>query len=64
MANDSCSQMSGWLHKRKQCKSWKRYWFLLKDQVLYMYKASKDVRALSTIPVLGYNVQTFTEVRV
>lgn len=27
-----------------------------------MYKASEDIAALNTIPVLGYSVQTFSEV--
>ncbi|XP_060844397.1 FYVE, RhoGEF and PH domain-containing protein 6-like isoform X2 [Rhopalosiphum padi] len=61
MANDSGSQMSGWLYRREKRKSWKRFWFVLKEQVLYMYKASEDVVALNTIPVLGYSVQTFPE---
>lgn len=62
MANDTGSQMSGWLYRREKRKSWKRYWFVLKEQVLYTYKASEDVVALNTIPVLGYSVQTFPEV--
>lgn len=57
-ANDSGSKMSGWLY-RKTRRAWKRYWFVLKEQVLYAYKASEDVRALETIPVLGYIVETF-----
>ncbi|XP_050529267.1 FYVE, RhoGEF and PH domain-containing protein 6-like isoform X2 [Daktulosphaira vitifoliae] len=60
MANDSGSQMSGWLYRRGR-KSWKRFWFVLKEQVLYTYKASEDVVALNTVPVLGYSVQTFPE---
>lgn len=62
MANDSGSQMSGWLFRREKRKSWKRFWFVLKEQVLYAYKASEDVVALNTIPVLGYSIQTFPEV--
>ncbi|XP_050425561.1 FYVE, RhoGEF and PH domain-containing protein 6-like [Adelges cooleyi] len=60
MANDTGSQISGWLYQRGR-KSWKRYWFVLKEQVLYTYKASEDVVALNTVPVLGYSVQTFPE---
>ncbi|XP_049846671.1 uncharacterized protein LOC126299057 isoform X1 [Schistocerca gregaria] len=59
-ANDTGSQMSGWLLKRKK-NSWKRYWFVLKDQVLYIYKASEDVAALETVPVLGYTVEQMKE---
>jgi FYVE/RhoGEF/PH domain-containing protein 5/6 len=64
MANDSGSQMSGWLFRREKRKSWKRFWFVLKEQVLYAYKASEDVVALNTIPVLGYSIQTFPEVSI
>lgn len=35
---------------------------MLKEQVLYIFKASEDVKALETIPVLGYVVETFKEV--
>lgn len=59
MANDSGSQMSGWLYRREKRKSWKRLWFVLKEQILYTYKASEDVVALNTLPVLGYSVQSF-----
>ncbi|XP_071450485.1 uncharacterized protein [Hetaerina americana] len=54
-ANDTGSQMSGWLQYRCR-KSWKKMWFVLKDQVLYVYKASEDVVALESIPILGYQV--------
>ncbi|GLG97345.1 FYVE, RhoGEF and PH domain-containing protein 6 [Gryllus bimaculatus] len=55
-ANDAGSQMCGWLQRRSK-RSWKRLWFVLKEQVLYVYKASEDVVALETIPVLGYRVE-------
>lgn len=55
--------MSGWLHNKVKSKSWKRKWFVLKEQVLYMYKASEDVMALDSKPVLGYVVETFKEVK-
>lgn len=61
MANDSGSSMSGWLC-RKHKKDWKRMWFVLKDQVLYMYKASHDVVAHDSLPVLGYAVERPVEV--
>ena len=60
-ANDAGSQMSGYLSWRTR-RSWKKYWFVLKDRVLYLYKASEDVVALDTIPVLGYSVQIPSEV--
>jgi FYVE/RhoGEF/PH domain-containing protein 5/6 len=53
--------MSGWLQRRSR-RSWKRLWFVLKEQVLYVYKASEDVVALEGIPVLGYAVETMKEV--
>lgn len=59
-ANDSGSQMSGWMYRRSK-KSWKRLWFVLKEQVLYVYKASEDVVALDSIPVLGYTVEIVKE---
>ena len=60
-ANDTGSQISGWLQRRSR-RSWKRLWFVLKEQVLYVYKASEDVVALEGIPVLGYTVETMKEV--
>lgn len=60
-ANDTGSQMSGWLQRRSR-RSWKRLWFVLKEQVLYVYKASEDVVALESIPVLGYTVEPMKEV--
>ncbi|CAH0384135.1 unnamed protein product [Bemisia tabaci] len=60
-ANDSGSQMSGWLLYRKEKRSWKRFWFVLKDQALYFYKASEDVVALGSIAVLGFKVEDSQE---
>jgi len=60
-ANDTGAQMSGWLQRRTR-RSWKRLWFVLKEQVLYMYRASEDVVALDSLPVLGYTVETMKEV--
>ena len=63
-ANDAGSQMSGYLLRRSSNKrSWKKNWFVLKDRVLYIYKASEDVVALDTIPVLGYRLQVPKEVK-
>lgn len=60
-ANDTGAQMSGWLQRRSR-RSWKRLWFVLKEQVLYVYKASEDVVALDGLPILGYTVETMKEV--
>ena len=62
-ANDAGSQMSGWLHRRSR-RSWKRFWFVLKKKVLYVYKASEDIVALDTLAVLGYSVEQMKNVSV
>ncbi len=54
--------MSGYLCRRIK-RSSKRNWFVLKDSVLYIYKAPEDVAALEAIPVLGYRVQVPENVR-
>ncbi|KAH6922769.1 hypothetical protein HPB50_018982 [Hyalomma asiaticum] len=54
-ANDLGSSMSGYLHHWSK-KAWKRQWFVIKEHVLYVYKASEDVAALRTVPLLGYQV--------
>ncbi len=41
---------------------WKRMWFVLKDRVLYAYKASEDTVACETFPILGYQLDTLSEV--
>ncbi|RZF42354.1 hypothetical protein LSTR_LSTR004162 [Laodelphax striatellus] len=62
-ANDSGSQMSGSMYMQglDRGRSWKRRWFVLKQQVLYIYKAQEDVAALKSVPVLGYKVETVKE---
>ena len=57
-ANETDSQMSGYLTRQVR-RTWKRNWFVLKDRVLYIYKASEDVAALGSIPVLGYTIEIF-----
>ena len=53
--------MSGYLHYHMK-KQWKQQWFVIKHKVLYMYKASEDVLALESLPLLGYTVRTIPEV--
>ncbi|XP_065350137.1 FYVE, RhoGEF and PH domain-containing protein 6-like [Cloeon dipterum] len=48
--------MKGWL-QRLVNRSWKKMWFVLKEQVLYAYKASEDVVAIETTPVLGFIIE-------
>ncbi|XP_071487376.1 FYVE, RhoGEF and PH domain-containing protein 6-like [Diadema antillarum] len=55
------SSMSGYLWMRKQKKDWKRLWYRIKDKVLYSYKASEDVVALQSMPLLGYAVCVINE---
>ncbi|KAJ7351870.1 FYVE, RhoGEF and PH domain-containing protein 5 [Desmophyllum pertusum] len=57
VANQEGSQMSGYLKCKKGRHGWKKSWFVLKDNVLYSYKASSDVVALETLPVLSYQME-------
>lgn len=60
-ANDVGSLISGYLHKRESKRNWKSYWFVIKDMVLYTYKASEDVAALQSMPLLGYKVEALRQ---
>ena len=55
-ANSEGSQMSGYLRRRRRGQRWKRAWFVLKDRVLYTYKASEDAVATEALPVLGWSL--------
>lgn len=57
VANQEGIQMSGYLKFKKGRQGWKKSWFVLKDSVLYSYRASSDVVALDTMPVLGYQIE-------
>lgn len=56
-ASDAASQMCGYLRVMVR-RSLRRGWFVLKDRVLYEYRAPQDVCALHSLPVLGYQVET------
>lgn len=56
-ADETESDLSGYMFKRKSKKSWRRFWFVLKQHVLYSFKQSEDVVAVSAVPILGYSVQ-------
>jgi FYVE/RhoGEF/PH domain-containing protein 5/6 len=61
-ANDEGSQMSGHLRRRQRTSKWKRGWLVLKDRVLYVYRASEDTVAIDTLPVLGWQLESLAEV--
>ncbi|KAM8757044.1 FYVE, RhoGEF and PH domain-containing protein 5b isoform 2-T2 [Acanthopagrus schlegelii] len=50
--------ISGSLQRSKKSKrSWKRLWFLLKDKVLYTYRAQEEKVASESLPLLGFTVR-------
>lgn len=61
-ANGEGAQMCGYLKRRMKNSKWKRMWFVLKDNVIYAYKASEDTVASDTFPILGYDLETLSEV--
>ena len=62
-ANSEGSQVSGYLRRKAKNSRWKRCWFVLKDRVLYTYRASEDSVAIDTFPVLGWTVTALDQVR-
>ncbi|XP_034441054.1 FYVE, RhoGEF and PH domain-containing protein 5-like isoform X3 [Hippoglossus hippoglossus] len=50
--------VSGTLQRSKKSKrNWKRLWFLLKDKVLYTYRAQEEKVASESLPLLGFTVK-------
>ncbi|XP_019941925.2 FYVE, RhoGEF and PH domain-containing protein 5b isoform X2 [Paralichthys olivaceus] len=50
--------VSGSLQRSKKSKrNWKRLWFLLKDKVLYTYRAQEEKVASESLPLLGFTVK-------
>ncbi|KAF7664296.1 hypothetical protein LDENG_00181230 [Lucifuga dentata] len=50
--------ISGSLQRSKRSKrNWKRLWFLLKDKVLYTYRAQEEKVASESLPLLGFTVK-------
>uniref|UniRef100_A0A3Q2P2W8 FYVE, RhoGEF and PH domain-containing protein 5 n=1 Tax=Fundulus heteroclitus TaxID=8078 RepID=A0A3Q2P2W8_FUNHE len=50
--------ISGSLQRSKTSKrNWKRLWFLLKDKVLYTYRAQEEKVASESLPLLGFTVK-------
>ena len=62
-ANSEGSQVSGYLRRKQRGLKWKRSWFVLKERVLYTYKASEDTVAIDTLPVLGWSISLLDKVR-
>ena len=63
-ANSEGSQVSGYLRRKQKNSKWKRCWFVLKDRVLYTYRASEDSVAIDTLPVLGWTVSILDQVNI
>ena len=55
-------QMCGYLKKRLRNAKWKRMWFVLKDRSLCAFKTSEDTVATESFPILGYDLDTLSEV--
>ena len=56
------SSLTSLSYCRSPCSSrWKRCWFVLKDRVLYTYRASEDSVAIDTFPVLGWSKATLDD---
>ncbi|XP_026163532.1 FYVE, RhoGEF and PH domain-containing protein 5b isoform X2 [Mastacembelus armatus] len=50
--------ISGSLQRSKKSKrNWKRLWFLIKDKVLYTYRAQEETVASESLPLLGFTVK-------
>ena len=54
-------QMSGLLKRRIKGR-WKQSWYVLKDHVLYKYEAMNNPSASETQAVLGWTLETLSDV--
>lgn len=59
--NDVSSDLRGYLHMKVKKSKTKRYWFIVKDKILYRFNASDDVAALHSCPLLGWELKLSTE---
>ncbi|GAB6026704.1 FYVE, RhoGEF and PH domain-containing protein 6 [Chamberlinius hualienensis] len=57
-ASDPDSTISGYLNKKVR-RGWKKQWYVIKDKILYSFKASEDVAALKSTPLLGFKIKTY-----
>ena len=54
--------MSGYLRKKqKNGAKWKRLWFVLRDGILYAFKAPEDLLPADTISIMGYKLEILSE---
>ncbi|XP_052779804.1 uncharacterized protein LOC128217033 isoform X2 [Mya arenaria] len=60
-ANDEGACMSGYLQKWHKGRKWKKQWYLIKDKVLFTFKATQDTAAADSMVLLGYEVTRFNE---
>ena len=57
--------MSGYLRKKqKNGAKWKKLWFVLKDGVLYAYKAPEDAMPCDTFAIMGFKLEILSEVSI
>ncbi len=75
-ASDGDAQMSGYLHRSRLNSTsspgvittsgggtkFKKMWFVLKDHVLYSYRAPEDTAAVDTCPILGFDFEVDNDV--
>jgi len=56
------AQMSGYLRKKqKNGAKWKRLWFVLRDGILYAFKAPEDLLPADTFSIMGYKLEILSE---
>ena len=56
-------QMTGYLHRKgRKSGSYKKLWYVLKDRVLYEFRAPADAVASQTCAILGFDLDLVDEV--
>ena len=63
-SQEEAVRMSGLLKLRLRSGKWKQSWWVLKDHVLYRFEAMKNPSAEETIPVLGWTLETLSDVSI
>ncbi|KAI1278394.1 Fyve, RhoGef and Ph domain-containing protein [Halotydeus destructor] len=57
-AYDGNCLISGYLYERRKKKDWEKFWFLIKDKIMFKYKASEDIAAINSTPLLSWAVSS------